>query len=392
MLKRNLIAVGQGSFNIEHVYNKKIVYDCGSMSLNLIKSQINNYISKGEEIELLVISHLDFDHYSGVIHLFNHAKIKKVILPKLNKVDILILWHSLPKSSPRNLKIARTFLYCFYSEYFDNIEIDKIKKIDLSKTTILYFTREEIDDESKLNFEDVYNIDDLDSSNKILKNNKIVIKSYNFIPRWYLIFYSHNTKKNDDEINSYIASNHINIDSNTFWSDTNKVKELKKEYKRIYGDINYNSLMMYSGSINNFLNTNCLHYNNLHINSNNFISNNSKLNNTNLNNRIGIIFTGDTKLLSGKGLEVFYNYYKPIFNDVFMVQVPHHGSRNNSDEKLLNIFSYKDNFYFLSAKSNSKHHPSYYVVKNYLKDEQILYLVDESDCSTVKYIANYIYY
>lgn len=94
---------GQGSFYggriWAHETNKvyTIVYDCGTSPFiegnnESLNNEINNFkhffrsSSKNKnEIELLFISHLDYDHVSGLKRLLTEFKVKNIILPYIEK-------------------------------------------------------------------------------------------------------------------------------------------------------------------------------------------------------------------------------------------------------------------------------------------------------------------
>ncbi|MFZ7275210.1 MBL fold metallo-hydrolase [Avibacterium avium] len=79
--------VGQGLFSSGVISrnNKDFiwVYDCGSDNQNLVDQAIERmkFHYKKEEINLLVISHFDKDHISGIKTLCQHYKIKRIVLP-----------------------------------------------------------------------------------------------------------------------------------------------------------------------------------------------------------------------------------------------------------------------------------------------------------------------
>ncbi|MCT4150288.1 MBL fold metallo-hydrolase [Elizabethkingia anophelis] len=99
--KFSFFKAGQGSFYGGRIYYPEtnqvftVVYDCGtsrfirgnSQSLNReINNFKNSYFStNNNEIELLFISHLDFDHVSGLKRLLREFRVKNIILPYIEK-------------------------------------------------------------------------------------------------------------------------------------------------------------------------------------------------------------------------------------------------------------------------------------------------------------------
>jgi hypothetical protein len=98
MFKRIIPHIGQGccveqkmSFNGESV---RILFDCGSKQVNLLKGYID--IMDADIPTILVLSHLHDDHINGIPYLVDHFKkgkngnIKKLILPNLHKNENII--------------------------------------------------------------------------------------------------------------------------------------------------------------------------------------------------------------------------------------------------------------------------------------------------------------
>lgn len=91
----NFHAVGQGLFYTGRISSTNLTYnfifDIGTLSSqNLIQAQIDRYVtimcSNNEDIDCLILSHVDRDHLSGLIYLMNslsttNIKIKNIIFP-----------------------------------------------------------------------------------------------------------------------------------------------------------------------------------------------------------------------------------------------------------------------------------------------------------------------
>lgn len=92
----NFYAVGQGLFSSGHIGNFNFVYDCGTVSSQkLIKTQIDIAFKRNMKgnrtIDLLVISHFDKDHISGLDHLLKTYKVKTILLPYVDLPHRLFL-------------------------------------------------------------------------------------------------------------------------------------------------------------------------------------------------------------------------------------------------------------------------------------------------------------
>ena len=111
-MQRTFYPVGQGAFYGESFYagNRifNVVYDCGSVSKSIDKV-ISDSFHKGDDIDILFISHFDSDHVNKVGILKDSVrKIKTVVMPLLsdeNKYILLALYRSLGKNYENYEKI-----------------------------------------------------------------------------------------------------------------------------------------------------------------------------------------------------------------------------------------------------------------------------------------------
>ena len=91
---RTIHPVGQGAFYAETLHrpgindDKHIVYDCGVMPLsNRLKEEIDNFLPKDSTIDVLFISHFHADHVNGIKQLAKRYKIKHLVLPQIDSYD-----------------------------------------------------------------------------------------------------------------------------------------------------------------------------------------------------------------------------------------------------------------------------------------------------------------
>ena len=111
MIKRIFHPIGQGAFYSEQHENFNIVYDCGTEWKNREKKSIDKMIKqsfgKDDEIDILFISHFDYDHVSKIKVLRDHVKIiKKVVMPLLFESEknlLLNIYRIMPNFSINNL-------------------------------------------------------------------------------------------------------------------------------------------------------------------------------------------------------------------------------------------------------------------------------------------------
>ncbi len=78
MIQRKFHTIGQGAFYSERHENFNIVYDCGTEWKNRAKKTLDRVItqsfSEDDTIDILFISHFDYDHVSKIHTLKEHVK------------------------------------------------------------------------------------------------------------------------------------------------------------------------------------------------------------------------------------------------------------------------------------------------------------------------------
>ncbi|MGB9858963.1 MAG: MBL fold metallo-hydrolase [Moorellaceae bacterium] len=87
--------VGQGLFYTGQIENFIFVYDCGSRSVTSVKRAIDRWLSTHSysklPINVLVISHLDYDHVSGLDYFLERMPVKLVIMPYVSRFERILL-------------------------------------------------------------------------------------------------------------------------------------------------------------------------------------------------------------------------------------------------------------------------------------------------------------
>lgn len=88
---RVLAPVGFGGFDIEHIDDTTIVFDCGSRPMSNVEDCIrrykNHFVSNGDPctIDYVFLSHFDQDHVNGLEALSKQFTIKNIIVPYIPK-------------------------------------------------------------------------------------------------------------------------------------------------------------------------------------------------------------------------------------------------------------------------------------------------------------------
>ena len=327
-MQRTFYPVGQGGFYSESFKaennNFNVVYDCGSLSRGVDKV-ISNSFDKNEDIDILFISHFDSDHVNKINILKNSVgKIKTVIMPLLSEED-------------------KNFLLLVYkwlgSKYKNSLDIlNNPKEFFGSKTKIIWVREvvESWDEESNQEIRDVAEIED-GAEIKSGENINFYLRGQKF---WIYKPYNYKNKTRCKELIKKFRENNISI---KYLKDidyiSNHIKEIRKCYKEVEGDINQNSLVLYSNLIE--YKDGIIYIDYIYMGKDlefypfwrdyfDFFYNRSD---------IGCIYTGDVHLK--KIVDDFKNkikrckYYLPVNT----IQVPHHGSKNGFDIDFFNDFS-----------------------------------------------------
>lgn len=179
-LTRIFHSVGQGGFYSERHLNLKenrkfnIVYDCGNWkNAKFVNDLIKENFRPKEEIDILFISHFDFDHISKINFLKDYCIIKKVVLPLLHENEKLLISNffsvlgldenPMPENDILDLQLLVTSPRSFFA---NNTQIISVRSIG----------KEIIEEQIEIN--DIQ--EDMEiSSGTILKNNNWIFIPYN---------------------------------------------------------------------------------------------------------------------------------------------------------------------------------------------------------------------
>ncbi|OFO28724.1 hypothetical protein HMPREF3052_05425 [Neisseria sp. HMSC056A03] len=354
-MQRTFYPVGQGGFYSESFKtennNFNVVYDCGSLSRGVDKV-ISNSFDKNEDIDILFISHFDSDHVNKINILKNSVgKIKTVIMPLLFEED-------------------KDFLLFVYKGlgigYKNSLDILNNPKEFFGSETKIIWVREVVesrDEESNQEIRDVAEIEDgaeIESG----ENISFSLRGQKF---WIYKPYNYKNKIRCKELIKKFRENNISIrDLKDVGYVANHTKEIRKCYKEVDGDINQNSLVLYSNFIEYKYSTAYIDY--IYIRKDlefySFGRDYFDFFYTQFN--IGCIYTGDVHLKTI--VNDFKNKIKGCkhYLPVNTIQVPHHGSKNGFDIDFFNDFS-EGRLGIISpisfGLSNPYGHPSSMVIK-----------------------------
>lgn len=337
-LVRTFHPVGHGAFYTEKFYLEEadssplssVVYDCGcfetAKSQNSIKSYqkriidlIDGSFSNNETIDALFISHLHTDHILGVDYLLKHCKVKRIILPLLSEEDNLAMLinnildlfpDDSDETDPNDGSVLDMVINCWSAiQSFENktfVRPFEENNVIQDRTVSLEEITNEIDSGTRIQTPSIgpfhWEYIPFNSPVKESKANDLKNRLVKLIPS----LYSTNGKLNSEELKKYLCSNGIFT--------------IKKEYKSVFPMENEYSMTLLSGlpekcrktcerscekteaTIRRYCTLNCL-------------------------------YMGDYELNKGDYWSVLWKCYKKLFKYIGLVQVPHHGSENNYNDK-----------------------------------------------------------
>ena len=378
--------VGQGAFYSEsHSYDDAapytVVYDCGTKKdQNWLKSRIT--ASGIVNPDLMFLSHFHDDHYKGIKFL----NPKVIILPIMKEWDRVIFWIG----SRLN-----------HSGFNPNFTADLQKRFPNSRIIQIQPADEETEyptDAPFTNIDEIPNPEDTDSFDT---HGNIFPSGTRFnssaIPDWIYIPVNpcldmQTVQQFEDLVKAY------RLDEDKLKAlDTQYFKEKIDQLKNIYnaiGSPNEYSMAVYSGPSNSGMNL--VHFD------------------TNLG-RIcscppfphvrrfcpffefvpdpGCLYFGDMNLNNSLDpLKIIYRYLGNDLQEMIgTIQVPHHGSKDNYNSKLLKTFDLRSNswtsrhhrvVYVISVgESNSYGHPNGFVMNELITSGHFLKLVTEDHTS-----------
>lgn len=365
--------VGQGLFYTGSLLNGNynFVFDCGATKGNkhhldnAIKEYIASTLRKGNKsyINMVVISHLHTDHYSGLIELARWAEIKDIYLPCL----------------PDDPNLAKLILA--YSIFCESDEVDRN---DMGDELILYDFMLRL---YGLGGGYEYSREVYDNPLQNIKNIHIMDKNEdveNYIDYWCFELYNKQfdnavIKDLADKLDAYIIkSNQAN--ARFFVCDgPSKIDEIAKAYEEVFGKKNHHRL---SGGLNI---SSCmlvhypLHHGKVKRIKYTILGSKQKpmvrylLRNGGA--RTVTVLTGDA---------IDFDKYPGFVNsvneqEVFCLQVPHHGSKYNWNSlKKSKLQLMRNTHYVLSFGMGNNHsHPSTSVLDDLVNNFKKHYCVTQ---------------
>ena len=386
-MTRTFHPVGQGVFYSEQFRSEngdgfRIVYDCGTKTsrqkvdpATVIQDAFKDIetVENKKPIDILFISHFDTDHVSMINELLNQHAILCVVLPLLPVEE-------------------KSVLRSYYSEVGNDIGMallaDPIRLF--GKETAIVYVESTGNGPIELppNHAEVSRNSPRESNVIILKPNgervdaelgdsvNIPSGAQIFVPRhsWCYIPHNYEYPQRHQALLNELAKR-ANIDQ-TRLGETSYIAEKSTELNKVYrslrtagcGDINENSMLVYSGPSRGSQGMTHV-WRELIWSGYEF--------NCGFEDRPACIYSGDSDFNKVKIHEV----YKEVWENVGIVQIPHHGSKRSFSAGFLGK---GNSSYFcpISAGQHNQHrHPAPTVLKEILIRHSLPLIVDECPCS-----------
>ncbi|WP_282145460.1 hypothetical protein [Alteromonas stellipolaris] len=343
---RTFHPVGQGGFYSERHNNFNIVYDCGAIPVSDAKPVVQAAFSKTEDIDVLFISHFDYDHVSAISTLQKNVRnIKQVVLPLLDEghKNLLI---NINRALSQNIIKLISNPQLFFGK---NTDIIYVRPADNERK----FSEENTENERFYDLRETPFYKDKESGRIEVDSGSVL--SFGGIFRWVFVPYNYLNKVRSSQLINELSKAKFNVrllTSDSFFSLKNittpsKRRALKQVYSRIDGNVNENSMLVYSGPEK--VNEDCCLcdecYDDCSFHRYFF-------------HKAGCIYTGDCDLNKVNLGAIYSNF---ILN-IGIVQIPHHGSKHNFFFNSLRQF-WPDVTCPVSFGTKNKHgHPSAQVI------------------------------
>ena len=351
--------IGQGVFYSERHGGFNMVYDCGEWKNSKRSTQlVKNSFKSGSQIDLLFISHFDYDHISKIDILRDNYVIKVCILPCLYDEQKIALSN-----------IYRGLGYLNIVELIENpkdfFEHSKIANHQTETKVVFVRPIGEVKRETnqELSFEDLVSnkgdqYGEIDSGCRIKINN------------WVYIPCNTECAKHHDELIESFKTNNLDYEKIIKYIDycLKNSKKIKQVYNQLEGRINANSMFVYSGPQDS---SSC-HIKRLYFGLSSIDCNICLLFKEIFEKEAGCIFAGDTDL---KDLIPFYHQFR---DRIGTIQLPHHGSAKSFDYDFL---EQKNECLFFPASYGTKNtygHPAQSVICNIVENGSFFIPVSEN--------------
>ena len=368
MIQRIFHPIGQGAFYSERHDGFNIVYDCGTEYKNrsnpFYDKVVRQSFRETDVIDILFISHFDYDHVSKIEVLRNHVKeIRFVVLPLLHNNEKILI-----SNIYRSLDLDLSQLVNDPEGFFGKeCKVIHVKPSDEKGSE---------SNDSQIEIENIPQ--DKDGKYRIDSQKKLTIGG---LTDWVYIPYNHEYSARNTELLKLLKLEKIDIaklQTDAKYTLDKITKDLRiskprggKKFQQVYdklnGKINQNSMLVYSGPF--YLQSN--------PNIESYYYGHSQLSPMVFHylfddNRVACVFTGDADL----NISPIQTIYAGLWQYVGTIQIPHHG-----DLKSFNSFEISDKRGYICpisyGNSNTYGHPSSLVIAEILSKHSLPIFVTE---------------
>lgn len=383
--------VGQGLFysgrlstDVGRGRDFNFVFDCGSNSQKIIDREVELYCKGKSEIEMLFISHLHFDHVSGLKTLFDNVRVKSVFLPYLTPVERIRLavdsleeheWYYNFLENPSGFlgEYVEEIIYLVGSEDSDYDDYYGDDDDGHPWNREGYFQENIFKNNlKKCSPEFVDEIGKTDPGLKMQDKGKVKF-AYHFgsliaLDLWEFKLFCYPVNKTKlDKFAKEIKDLGIAVaDLRGVLCDRKERAKLAKAYKLLNSNINVSSLTVHHGCIvrpryvddiyfsqssYNWL----LDYFPIYFSHGKYLR--KLISKAEIRPFLGTLLLGDIKLEDSQKCNLFFDHYNFRLMNTFFVQLSHHGARNGWHSDLIEKVNVPCS-YICSSGRYSNDHPS----------------------------------
>lgn len=366
---RSFNPVGQGAFYTEQFeHDLNVVYDCGTLSkLDILEKEIKGVFEKGTRIDAVFISHMDADHINGLDCLLNYCDVENIFVPLLSnedKIEILLKNDSDGRLTEFNEKFVLD----------PQATVDE-KTQDKNMRTRIKFVKayNRQDDTPEYHIKEV-NMSEIESGTRLTFNRMWVYVPFNFS----------RSERCKDLIDKLIQTG-IKVPENgkeirALLADNETRRKMREIYKSLDGNINENSMVVYSGPpIEDVKQFRTMCFKNRICTSQFYPS----CYRCCYRLKPGCVYMGDYNLSSEEQWKQFMECFNEYVKKCDVIQVPHHGSYKSYNSKLTELDITE---YIVSAGAKNRyHHPNAMVLKDMIFKNKNISIVTEYASSRVMY-------
>jgi hypothetical protein len=359
ILIRTFHPIGQGAFYTEsHKFNGTkftIVYDCGSSTFKgkKLETKIKSTFPKDHPIDILFISHFHADHISGIEILAKHCKIKKVVIPLIDDTAKILL----KVTNLLDNNYSDTSLIDSPEDFFGgDIPIIRIEPTEINPNT------------------DGIGLNDPTDISKIVSSTNNPSGTV-FAPLagidWFFIPFNYKHDERKKQFEAALNTLGLTLADIDTINKINKNKDIIiKAYSNVDGDLNTNSMILYSGKNSNYYLDCFNHFSSFYFHR----RFHSEL-------QSGCLYLGDIDL-NEPGIVADINAkLRQLLPYIGTLQVPHHGSIHNFASAILQTNIYCAIFSY--GTTNTYGHPSDKVIGEIISNNIFPHLVTEIQQSMI---------